>query len=70
MAFGSMALRLVIDGRMQPGNRFTGQLSVKIFGVVRETPGVLTGSKIDLSNPTMDECGKAALLRHLLRRCV
>jgi hypothetical protein len=66
IAFGSMALRLVIDGPMQSGTRFTGRLTAKIFGVEHDSPGLLTGSKMILSDAAPDEGGKAGLLRHLL----
>lgn len=66
MAFGSMALRLVIDGPMQPGNRFTGRLAAKIMGVSRVSPGILSGSKMTISDAVPDRGGQAGLLRHLL----
>jgi hypothetical protein len=66
MAFGSMALRLVIDGPMQSATRFTAHLSAKIFGVERGSATLLSGRKMTLSQIAPDEGGKADLLRHLL----
>lgn len=66
LAFGSMALRLVIDGPMQSATRFTGRFTAKIFGVERDAPSALTGTKMTLSDAAPDEGGKAGLLRHLL----
>ncbi len=70
MAFGSMALRLVIDGPMQSATRFTGRFTAKVFGIERgiRNGDALNGSKLTLSEAAPDAGGKAELLRRLLEQ--
>jgi hypothetical protein len=65
-AWGTMMLRIVIDGDLQSATQFGGTFAVKFSGIEYDDPVASSGTKLTLSPNAPDGGGKSALLARLL----
>jgi hypothetical protein len=66
MSWGSMLVRVYVDGSMSSAEAFDGHFGVKLTGLAIENPNVSHGEKIVLSATASDDGGKAETLKSLL----
>ncbi len=66
LAWGSVLLRMVIDGTLQSSSAFAGTFAFKLSGIVHRNPMPTIGTKLTLSATAPDTAGKSALLERLL----
>jgi hypothetical protein len=62
LAWGSMMLRMIVDGTLRSPTKFDGLFSLKVSGVVYSDSDPAGGTKVDLSNAKPDNSASAVLL--------
>lgn len=65
IAWGSMMLRVTVDGTLQPGG-FTGYYTLKASGISIRAPEHMRASKLLLDQDALDRGGKGAALAKIL----
>src|ERR1022692_1396617 len=66
LAWGTMMVRMVLDGAVESATRFAGHFAVKLAGISIEDADLTEGTKIDVRTDTSDAGGKAQLVREIL----
>jgi hypothetical protein len=66
IAWGSMMLRMTLDGTLQPAGGFTGYYTIKASGIGVRAPEELSASKISLPQDAPDPGRKSGALEKLL----
>lgn len=66
LAWGTMMLRMVIDGALLTSSNFTGNAGLKLSGIEFDDPEMSLAKKLTLSGAPLDKPGKSALLTYLL----
>ena len=65
-AWGTMLLRLAIDGELESPSHFRGHFQIKLSGITYENPAFSEAVKMAPDQSAPDKAGKAALLRRIL----
>ena len=66
LAWGTMMLRIAMDGVLQSGSSFAGTFDLKLSGISHVGPEPSGGTKFVIAAQSEDKGGKAVLLRTIL----